>query len=173
MPAQSVKPKVHSQLDAYLDGLRMLAARELSEAQVRQRLARRGHSGDDIDRAVARLREARAIDDDRVAEAIARRETAVRRRGRLRARQQIERAGIDAATARRALDEVFSTVDADDLLEAALGKGLRGRTRIGTDAEFRRLYRYLVGQGFEPQRVLDRLKQNRKAHDAHSEEPEE
>jgi len=139
---------------AYLDGLKMLARRELSEAQVRQRLTRKGHDADAIDEAVDRLRAERAIDDNRVAEAIARTETAIRRRGRLRVSQQIQRAGIDKATASRALDEVFGALDPDALIEASLGKRLRGRERIADDREFQRLYRYLVGQGFESDRVL-------------------
>ena len=52
-----------SALHAYLDGLKMLARRELSEAQVRQRLVRRSHEADAIDEAIARLKDARAIDD--------------------------------------------------------------------------------------------------------------
>src|SRR5216117_3935400 len=98
---------------AYVDGLKMLARRELSEAQVRQRLARKAHSPADIDGAVARLREERAIDDARVAEAIARTETSLRRRGKLRVRMQIERAGIAKTVARKAVDDVFDTIDDD------------------------------------------------------------
>ena len=67
---------------AYLDGLKMLGRRELSEQQVRQRLARKAYTPDEIDEAVARLREERAINDQRVAEAIARTETGVRKRGK-------------------------------------------------------------------------------------------
>ncbi len=85
----------------------MLGRRELSEAQIRQRLARRGHDPEAIDAAVARLLEERAIDDARVAGAIARTETGIRKRGRLRVRRKIESAGISPATARRAVDEVF------------------------------------------------------------------
>ena len=72
---------------AYLDALKMLARRELSEAQIRQRLQRREHDPDAIDAAVHRLREERAIDDARVAGSIARTETAIKRRGRLRVRR--------------------------------------------------------------------------------------
>jgi len=135
----------------------MLARRELSEAQVRQRLARKGHEADAIDAAVTRLREERALDDARVAEAIARTQTAVRRRGKLRVRREIESAGITGATARRAVDEVFESLDPDALLQASLAKRLRGREAIADDAEFRRLYRYLIGQGFEPDQVLRAL----------------
>ena len=112
---------------AYIDGLKMLARRELSEAQIRQRLARKQHGPDEIDAAVARLSGERAIDDARVAEAIARTETAIRRRGKLRVRMQIERAGIAKAVARHAIDEVFGAIDDDALLEASLNKRLRGR----------------------------------------------
>jgi regulatory protein len=140
----------------------MLARRELSELQVRQRLARKGHDRDAIDAAVARLREERAIDDARVAEAIARTETTVRRRGKLRVKMQIERAGIAKATAKRAVDEVFDTIDDGALLESSLRKRLRTRETIADDREFQRLYRYLIGQGFDPDRVLEALNARRR-----------
>jgi regulatory protein len=143
---------------AYLDALKMLARRELSEAQIRQRLQRREHDPDAIDAAVSRLREERAIDDARVAGAIARTETSVKRRGKLRVRRQIEEAGILPATARQAVDDVFGALDEEALLDAALGKRLRGRETIADDAEFRKLFRYLIGQGFEPDRVMALLK---------------
>jgi regulatory protein len=135
----------------------MLARRELSEKQVRQRLARKEHDADDIDAAIARLRDERALDDARVAEAIARTETSIRKRGKLRVRMQIERAGISKATAKRAIDEVFGNLDDDALLEASLAKRLRGRDTIADDREMQRLYRYLIGQGFESDRVIKAL----------------
>src|SRR5262245_13731472 len=102
----------------------MLARRELSESQVRQRLARKGHDRDAVDDAVARLREERAIDDARVASAIARTETSTKRRGRLRVQMQIERAGIARETADAAVDEAFDGVDDDALIEATLARRL-------------------------------------------------
>jgi regulatory protein len=142
---------------AYLDGLTMLARRELSEAQVRQRLARKQHDPDAIDEAIARLKAERAIDDARTAGAIARTETGIKGRGKFRVKRKIESAGIASATAKAAVDEAFETIDDDALIEAALGKRLRGRAHIKDDLEFRRLYRYLVGQGFEPDRVIKML----------------
>ena len=59
------------------------------------------------------------------------------------------------------MDEVFGSLDADDLLESALAKRLRRGADIADEREFNRLYRYLVGQGFEPQQVLTRLKKHR------------
>ena len=148
---------------AYVDGLKMLARRELSEAQVRQRLARKEHDPDDIDAAIARLREERVINDVRVAEAIARTETSIHRRGKLRVRMQIERAGIAQATAKRAADEAFDGIDDEAVLDAALAKRLRGRDTLADDREFQRLYRYLVGQGFDSDRALKALNLRRRS----------
>jgi regulatory protein len=147
---------------AYIDGLKMLARRELSEAQVRQRLARTGHEPDAIDEAVTRLLGERALDDTRVAEAIARTETTIHRRGKARVRMQIERAGIAKSTARRAADEVFAAIDGEAHIEASLNKRLRGRETIADDREFQRLFRYLVGQGFDTDQVMKTLTARRR-----------
>jgi regulatory protein len=136
----------------------MLARRELSEAQIRQRLSRRGETQDSIDAAVARLKSERSIDDARVAAAIARTETGLRKRGRRRVLQQIEAAGIARSIASRAVDEVFEDLDADALLSAALARRLRGRERIADDRQFQRLFRYLSAQGFDSDRILAHLR---------------
>jgi regulatory protein len=149
-------------MSAYVDGLKMLARRELSEAQVRQRLARKGHQPEQIDDAIARLREQRALDDARVAEAIARTETSIRGRGRLRVRMQIERAGISKDTAKRAIEGVFETIDDGALLQSSLTKRLRGRETIADDREFQRIYRYLVAQGFESDQIVRALTARRR-----------
>ena len=78
----------------------------------------------------------------------------LRRRGKLRVRLQIERAGIAAATARRVVDEVFADSTRTTLLDAALGEAPRPGDDIADDRAFNRLYRYLVGQGFEPDCVI-------------------
>jgi len=138
----------------------MLARRELSEAQVRQRLSKRGESQAAIDEAVARLKAERSISDERVAGAIARTQTSVRGRGKRRVLQQIEAAGIAKSIASQAVDEVFQDLDADALLSAALSKRLRGRERIADDREFQRLYRYLTAQGFDSDKVLAVLRKH-------------
>ena len=149
-------------MNAYIDGLKMLARRELSEKQVRERLVRKGHDNDAVDDAIARLREERALDDARVAGAIARTETSIRRRGKLRVQLQIQRAGIDKAIAKRAVDEAFDAIDDEALIEASLNKRLRGRDTIADDREFQRLYRYLAGQGFENDRIMKLLSARRR-----------
>jgi regulatory protein len=148
---------------AYVDGLKMLARRELSEVQVRQRLARKGHDPELIDEAITRLRDERAIDDRRVAEAIARTETSIKRRGKLRVRLQIERAGISKSVANDAIAQVFGDIDDDALIEASLNKRLRHQQTIVDDRQFQRLYRFLLSQGFDSDRILKVLQSRRSA----------
>lgn len=140
--------------DAYVAGLTLLARRELSEAQVRQRLLRKGHSVEAVDSAIERLTGERALDDARTAEAIARTEVTIRGRGRLRVSQRIQSAGIASTTAKRAVEQVYADLDPDALLAGALDKRLRGRSTITDERERNRLYRYLIGQGFESDRVI-------------------
>jgi regulatory protein len=78
---------------AYITALTLLARRELSEAQVRQRLSRRGFTPDDIASAVDRLRQDGSLDDARVAAAIARSQLSIKKRGARRVRREIEAAG--------------------------------------------------------------------------------
>jgi regulatory protein len=145
----------------YIAALKMLGRRELSELQIRQRLARRGHEPADIEAAIVRLTANRSLDDARVAGAIVRTATAVRGRGRLRIRRQLQAAGIDAETAQRALDAVFVELDPDALLEASLAKRLAADDCIADDRQFQRLFRYLIGQGFEADRVLALLRRRK------------
>jgi regulatory protein len=146
---------------AYIAGLKMLGRRELSEAQIRQRLARRGHEPDDIEGAVTRLKSDRSLDDARVAGAIVRTETSLRRHGRLRVKRQLQAAGIDADVAAEALDAVFAEIDPDALLEASLARRLPADRAIADDREFQRLYRYLATQGFDSDRILALLRRRR------------
>ena len=146
---------------AYVAGLTMLGRRELSEKQLRQRLKRREYDADAIDAAVERLKAERALDDSRFAHALARHEVSTKRHGRLRAQRQIEMAGIPPALARAALDEALGAVDPDALIEAALARRLRGEATIEDDAQFRRLYRFLIAQGFDSDRAIRTLKKHR------------
>jgi SOS response regulatory protein OraA/RecX len=108
------------------------------------------------------LRDERAINDQRVAEAIVRTETGIRKRGKVRVRMQLERAGIAKETAKAAIDNVFEAIDDAALLESSLRKRLRGRETIADEREFARLFRYLIGQGFESDRVMRALRAKEK-----------
>ena len=132
--------------DPYQAGLALLARRELSTAQVRVRLARQGFGPDAIEAALARLRRAGALDDLRTARALAHRSASVRLHGRRRAVQELQSRGIERSLALNTVEAVYRELDEHDLIERALARRLRGP--IDSPAALRRLYQYLVRQGF-------------------------
>jgi SOS response regulatory protein OraA/RecX len=141
-------------VDPYSLALKWLAVRELSEQQTRQRLRSRQVSPDTIEEVVTRLQAAGALDDHRTALACARTDALIKRHGRHRVVRQLESIGIDRDLARRTVDEVFEGVDEQDLMERALAGRMarRGRT-ISDPAEYRRLFSFLIRQGFEASAV--------------------
>jgi SOS response regulatory protein OraA/RecX len=126
-----------------------------------------------VDAAIARLLAERALDDRRTALACARTEAHLKRHGRLRALRTVEALGIDRGLAREAVAEVFGEIDEDALIAHALDRKLRhqpsptasarqappsrtasaGQGRAAESAVARRLYRYLLAQGFDAGRV--------------------
>jgi len=173
--AQSLKPKAGNilpdrndvpsvpRVSARFSALKMLARREYSEAQIRQRLMRRGHPAVEIEDAITRLKADGAIDDTRVAKAIARTETSVKGRGKHRVIQRLAQAGIPRTAAHTALEDTFADVDPEQLIERALSKRLRDGRPIADDKEFRRLYRYLLAQGFESDQAFAALSKRRRS----------
>ena len=139
----------------YHIALRLLARRELSTSQLRDRLTRRELPHSEIEAAITRLTRERAVDDARTARASARRAAEVKLRGQSRARRDIEALGIDPATARRAVAEIFDEVDEESVLARAIAKRLASPIR--DRAQFRRLYQALLRQGFPPDRVAELL----------------
>jgi regulatory protein len=143
---------------AYVDALHLLSRRELSVAQCRERLLAKGHSESDIDAAVERLLDTRALDDRRVAGAFVRMAIEIKGRGRLRVLRELQARGIAGEVAAGALADFFSNTDEQSLVSRAVQKRLRGRTRIQDQAEYGRLYRYLMRQGFTPAAVSSALR---------------
>lgn len=106
-----------------------------------------------------RLKQDGTLDDRRVALASARLEAAVKRRGRRRVLQQVQQLGIDATTARAAVDAVFDELDESALLEQALDRRLKGANPRALDQKaLARIIRSLVGQGFDASHVYSRLR---------------
>ena len=145
--------------DAYIVALTMLSRRELSEAQIRTRLARKQFPNDDIDAAVERLRQDGTLNDRRVALAAARLESAIRHRGRSRVLQKLRTLGIDSEIAASAVNEVFEEVDEGALLDRAFERRLRGQAPTDLDEKGRaRIVRGLAAQGFAIGDILKRFR---------------
>jgi regulatory protein len=165
-------------VDAYTQALTWLARRELSERQVRERLARREFDDESIDAAVTRLKAERALDDRRVALACARSAVRLKGRGRDRVRRSIESLGISRDLARAAVDEVFTEIDESALIARALDKrwprAIAASTNKSSDSadspttidrrELQRIYQALVRQGFPADRVMEAIRSRRTRH---------
>ena len=146
---------------AYLDALHLLARRELSVDECRQRLLDKDHPAEDIDAAIAHLLETGGLADARVARAYARTAVNIKGRGRLRVQRELNDKGIPRDVAAAALAEVFGDADERAMVARAIQKRLRGRTTVKDRAESARLYQYLMRQGFTPAAVMAALRKLR------------
>lgn len=135
--------------DPYVAGLRLLAARELTQAQLVERLNTRFDDGDAVAAAVQRLVAEGAVDDRRAAESYARTAHSLKGRGRDRIRRELAARGVDAATARAVVEQTVPVEDDAALIERALDR--RWRVGIESDREARRAFSHLVRQGFPPE----------------------
>ena len=131
----------------------MLARREHSVAEVRSRLVDREHPLEEIEAALERLIETRALDDSRVARAYARTALNVKGRGRLRVQRELQLMGIARDIAGEAVADVFGDSDERSLIEKAIQKKLRGGKKLVTMQDRARVYQFLMRQGFTPAAV--------------------
>ena len=130
-----------------------LGQRELSSPQVRLRLRRRGCADDVIAATIATLVAEGALDDTRAAQARARHDVAIKRRGPARVLQQVQALGVDRDTARAAVAGAFADVDQDAMIRAAVERKLRGRPFPAERQAVAKLYAWLMRQGFDSDRV--------------------
>jgi regulatory protein len=133
----------------------LLARRELSEMQLRERFRKRKFETQAIEAALESLRREGALDDRRTAFAYARTSVRLTVRGRRRILQEIVARGIDDETAREAVDAAFADVDEAEVLSRALAKRLDGPIRDA--AHLRRLHRSLRQQGFPTSLIIPAL----------------
>lgn len=153
---------IRSMNAAYVQGLRMLAMRELSVAQLRARLLEREFTAADVEAALERLIEEKALDDERVARAYAQTAVKVKGRGRLRVQRELHEMGIARDVAAAALADTYGDLDERRLIADALKKKLRVRGRIDTPADYARVYQFLMRQGFSPSAVTAALRAYRR-----------
>ena len=147
---------------AYLDALHLLARRELSVQQLRERLADREHDRDEIERAIEHLLATGALNDRRVAGAYVQTALKVKGRGRLRIQRELQHMGISRDIAAEAIAEAFGDVDERALITRALQKKLRGGKKIASPADYARMYQSLMRQGFSPAGVNAALRAYRR-----------
>ena len=138
-------------LNTYDLAIKLLATSDLSTAQLRERLTQRQFPGQEIEDTIVRLINSRILDDNRTALSYARRSATIKLRGRRRTHQELQARGIGTDVANQAVTVIFDELGESEVLERAITKRLHKplKNRI----EFRRLHRFLVGQGFPSEAV--------------------
>ncbi|MGH2588243.1 MAG: regulatory protein RecX, partial [Dehalococcoidia bacterium] len=124
--------------------LRLLAARPRSEAEVRQRLLRRGLPHDVIVDTIARLREYGYLNDAEFARFWVESRSGANPRGRYAVRRELRAKGVDQDTA----DEAMASLTEERSARKAALKKARGLHGLEYPAFRTRLAGYLVRRGF-------------------------
>ena len=131
----------------YSAGLSLLARRELTSTQLRDRLTRKGFTPEAVNDTIQRLTEEGALDDRRTANIYARQAVLVKHRGPRRAILDIVAIGISQDIAREVVSQTYEEVDIHLVIQRALDRRLNGR--VQNRNQFQKLYQYLVRQGFD------------------------
>ena len=135
---------------AYQRALRRLGRRDHSEAELRQALAERGHSTDEIADALARLRDKRYVDDTGYAERFSRSRLAHHGLGRRRIRHGLRRRGVSREDAEAGLATALREVPEEEVLDRTARRYWRQHTRVEPQRRLPRLWAFLLRRGFAP-----------------------
>lgn len=138
--------------------IKLLGHRARSEVELRRRLEAKGFAAEEIDAAMARLKELRYLDDQAFAESKAESLVQSERKGPRLAVHKLEVAGIAEGQAEAAVDAARQGATEKELALKALEKR---RPAIGRDtprAERVKAARWLAGRGFCEEVVRDVLR---------------
>ncbi len=134
--------------------LRLLGRRDYAAAELTTRLHEKRYPAEEVERAVAELIADGSVDDRRLAFAYVRSACAIKGRGRLRIKRELEARGISAALAAEATREL----DADDeraAITRVIGRK-RGTARLDR-AGRQRLFAQLLRRGFSADLIIRSL----------------
>ena len=134
-----------SDQSAFADAMAMLARRDYSAAQLRTKLAQRGQSADDIEAALARLREDGYLDDARVADSIIRRRSGTGW-GPQRVQSELGAQGVAGDLGRSRMVE--ADVDWESVATDALRQRLRGAAPPDDRDARNKLLGWMMRRGF-------------------------
>ena len=121
-----------------------LGYRARSEKEVRERLRRYGYGEETVNSVVGRLEELGYLDDEGFARLLARGK-ARRRYGPRRVSAELRRSGVGAELAEKVVAEEFAGRSEN---EEARSVAAQRYNKVGSDAEARRVYGFLVRRGY-------------------------
>jgi len=138
---------------------KLLAAKPRSVAELRERLLQgRGATKANVDEVIARLREYGYLDDAKFAQSYASLRVRERPIGRRRLERDLWLKKVDKQAAEVALDEVFAATPEDELIDRAIAKRIRLRGKPKSREDAKKLFDYLIRQGFAFELVSDKVR---------------
>jgi regulatory protein len=140
---------------ARLAALRLLGRREYTASEIEERLLAKGYPAEEVASAITALRADRTIDDARVAHTHVRTASAIKGRGRLRIRRELEARGIDKTIIEAATADLTKE-DERSAIERFVQRRTAGRPL--EQADRRRLYQQLIRRGFSADSVMRALR---------------
>ncbi|MBZ5535508.1 MAG: recombination regulator RecX [Acidobacteriia bacterium] len=154
------RESIASEAEVYDRALRLLSQKNRSRWEMRRLLEKRCEDGTLIDFALDKCVARGYLDDIKYAVQTARRRVTVKKQGRRRVAQELKSRGIAPAIAEQALDEVFGSLDEDELLRQALEAKLKGTSGSWTRKKVKKIYDQLVRAGFNTDRILRELRRH-------------
>ena len=142
------RPVSRTKESAYDRAVAALARRALSVGELRRRLARAGHSREEIDAALRRLAELQLVDDRAVAYNHAHSRAASGRKGPVRVRAELAARGIRGADAEGAVASAFDAEGVADAAAQAFARFSRGMPRPLAAPDRARVAARLARAGF-------------------------
>jgi regulatory protein len=152
--AAAAKPPSRS---AFASALRRLSRRDHSEQELRRALAGEGHTADQVDEAVSRVKSARYVDDKGYAERFTRSRLRERGHGRALIRQGLRVRGVAGEHVDRALKQASQEGLEKEALDAAARKYWRLHPKVEPNIRIQRLWAFLLRRGFPAGLVQERL----------------
>ena len=113
----------------YTTGLSLLARRELTSTQLRNRLTNKGFTPEAVNDSIQQLKKEGALDDRRTAGMYARQSALIKHRGPRRAILDIVALGIADGIAREVVSQTYEEVDTQLVIQRALDRRLTGRVQ--------------------------------------------
>ena len=143
-----------SEIELYDRALRLLAQKNRSRWElsllVEKRCTEKALVSSVLDKCVARG----YLDDIKYAVHLARQRATGKKQGRRRVAQELKSRGIAPSIAEQALEQVFGSLDEDELLRQALGMKLKAKSGAWTRKQVKKIYDQLVRAGFNTDRIL-------------------
>jgi regulatory protein len=138
---------------------RLLAAKARSVEELRERLLEgRGATKTAVESVIERLREYGYLNDERFAHSYASLRVQQRPIGRQRLQRDLWLKKIDKPTADKALDQVFEAMPESEMIDRAMEKRVRLRGKPNTRADAKKLFDYLLRQGFAFELVSEKVR---------------